>query len=48
MDLPLLGKLHIGSATFFDLGVYFAVVGTVLMLIKFLSQGPDEGHKPDF
>ncbi|MFO0453889.1 MAG: hydrogen gas-evolving membrane-bound hydrogenase subunit E, partial [Pseudomonadota bacterium] len=36
-ELPLLGELKFASATFFDLGVYLAVVGTVLVILAELA-----------
>src|SRR5699024_7933145 len=39
INIPLLGELHLVSATFFDLGVFLLVVGaTVLMLIAIAHQ----------
>lgn len=39
VDLPLLGEVHLVSATLFDLGVFFLVIGaTVLMLIALAHQ----------
>jgi multisubunit Na+/H+ antiporter MnhB subunit len=31
-DVPLLGEIHFSSATFFDLGVYLIVVGTLMTI----------------
>ncbi len=36
--LPLLGKLHIGTPLFFDIGVYLVVVGVTLTIIFALSE----------
>jgi multicomponent K+:H+ antiporter subunit A len=33
VSLPLIGKFELASALFFDLGVYLAVVGTVLLIL---------------
>ncbi len=37
VTLPLIGKFELASALFFDLGVYLAVVGTVLMILAGLG-----------
>ncbi|MGR3318206.1 MAG: Na+/H+ antiporter subunit B [Candidatus Anammoxibacter sp.] len=37
-ELPLLGKLHIGTPLFFDIGVYLVVVGVTLTIIFALSE----------
>ena len=36
-SLPLLGEVHFPSATFFDLGVFFAVVGSTLLILVALA-----------
>jgi len=41
-DLPLLGNVHLPSATFFDLGVYLIVLGTLMTL--FVELGLEEGQ----
>ena len=33
VTLPVVGKFELASALFFDLGVYLAVVGTVLLIL---------------
>jgi len=38
VDLPLLGKTGIGTALVFDLGVYLAVVGTTMTIIRSISE----------
>lgn len=49
VHIPLFNSdLHLASAAVFDLGVYLVVVGSVLMLIKFLSQGRENHHGPEF
>jgi multicomponent K+:H+ antiporter subunit A len=35
--LPLLGELHLPSATFFDLGVFLVVVGSTLLMLTALA-----------
>ncbi len=37
VSLPLLGEVHFPSATFFDLGVFFAVVGSTLLILVALA-----------
>jgi multicomponent Na+:H+ antiporter subunit A len=34
LDVPVLGKVSLSSALVFDLGVYFVVVGVVLMVVE--------------
>jgi multicomponent K+:H+ antiporter subunit A len=41
--LPLLGELPLASATLFDLGVYFTVVGATLLTISVLGAVSHEG-----
>ena len=41
-ELPLLGHGHLPSATFFDLGVYLIVLGTLMTL--FVELGLEEGQ----
>ncbi len=38
VDLPLLGKTGLGTAFVFDLGVYMAVVGTTMTIIRSISE----------
>lgn len=38
MKLPLLGETEFSSAVLFDVGVFFAVLGTVIMIILSLSE----------
>lgn len=35
--LPLLGEIHLPSATFFDLGVYAAVIGSTILILTSLA-----------
>jgi multicomponent Na+:H+ antiporter subunit A len=39
--LPLVGKMHIVTSTFFDVGVYLVVVGLVLDLLRTLGSRID-------
>ena len=39
LDVPLVGEVKLVSSTFFDLGVYFVVIGVILMIL--LSLGDD-------
>ena len=36
-SVPVLGDVHLPSATFFDLGVFAVVVGAVLLLLTSLG-----------
>jgi multicomponent K+:H+ antiporter subunit A len=38
LHLPLLGDLHWASAALFDLGVYFTVVGVVMLILEQLGR----------
>ncbi|OBR62334.1 cation:proton antiporter [Paenibacillus oryzae] len=38
VNLPLLGKTGLGTAFVFDLGVYMAVVGTTMTIIRSISE----------
>lgn len=38
VNLPLLGKTGLGTAFVFDLGVYLAVVGTTVTIIRSISE----------
>lgn len=38
VDLPLLGKTGLGTAFVFDLGVYLAVIGTTVTIIRSISE----------
>lgn len=42
LDLPTLGSVGISSALVFDIGVYLAVVGMVLMAFEAFGEGPTE------
>jgi multicomponent K+:H+ antiporter subunit A len=44
--LPLLGEVHLPSATFFDLGVFAVVVGATLLILTALAHQSVRGHRP--
>jgi multicomponent K+:H+ antiporter subunit A len=43
--LPLLGELHLPSAFFFDIGVYFLVVGAAALLLTALGHQSTRAHR---
>jgi multicomponent K+:H+ antiporter subunit A len=45
LHLPLLGELHLPSATFFDLGVFAVVVGSTLLVLTALAHQAVRGHR---
>lgn len=48
VTLPIIGDLHLVSASLFDLGVFVLVIGaTVLMLIAIAHQSIRRPYKPD-
>ncbi|QPF73905.1 monovalent cation/H+ antiporter subunit A [Roseateles sp. DAIF2] len=46
MSLPLIGEMHFASATFFDIGVFAAVVGAVLLILTALAHQSLRRPKP--
>ena len=38
VNLPLVGETHLASAVLFDIGVYFAVIGTAMTIITSISE----------
>lgn len=40
VELPVFGKVGLGSALLFDLGVYLVVVGVVLMVLEAFGEEP--------
>ena len=44
-ELPLIGKVHLPSATFFDAGVYSVVVGATLLILVALAHQSVRGHR---
>jgi multicomponent K+:H+ antiporter subunit A len=45
LRLPLLGDLHVGSALFFDLGVFCIVLGSVLFILVALAHQSIRAHR---
>ncbi|HKU40817.1 MAG TPA: monovalent cation/H+ antiporter subunit A [Polyangiales bacterium] len=43
--LPLVGEVHLPSATFFDLGVFAVVVGATLLILTALAHQSLRGHR---
>jgi monovalent cation:proton antiporter len=38
VDVPLIGHMELASALLFDIGVYFAVIGTTMTIIQTISE----------
>ncbi|WP_445424676.1 monovalent cation/H+ antiporter subunit A [Alishewanella sp. HL-SH06] len=45
LDLPLLGKLHLPSAMFFDLGIFAVVVGTTMLILIAIAHQTVRSHR---
>lgn len=45
VSVPLLGEIHLPSATFFDLGVFSVVVGTTLLILTALAHQSIRAHR---
>ena len=45
LTLPLVGEIHLASATFFDLGVYVLVVGATLLILTSIAHQSVRGHR---
>lgn len=45
VTLPLVGDVHVPSATFFDLGVFSAVVGATLLILTALAHQSIRAHR---
>jgi multicomponent K+:H+ antiporter subunit A len=45
LTLPLIGDVHAPSATFFDLGVFLAVVGATLLILTALAHQSIRAHR---
>ena len=43
--LPLIGDIHVASAIFFDIGVFFLVVGSTLMILTSIAHQSVRGHR---
>jgi multicomponent K+:H+ antiporter subunit A len=43
--LPVLGEVHLPSATFFDLGVFSLVVGSTLFILVALAHQSVRAHR---
>lgn len=43
--LPLIGDIHVASATFFDLGVFSLVVGSTMMILTSIAHQSVRGHR---
>ncbi|MEI2415712.1 monovalent cation/H+ antiporter subunit A [Orrella sp. JC864] len=43
--LPLLGEIHLGSALFFDIGVYMLVVGATVLILVALAHQSARSHR---
>jgi multicomponent K+:H+ antiporter subunit A len=45
LALPLIGHVHIASATFFDIGVFALVVGSTLLILTAIAHQSVRGHR---
>jgi multicomponent K+:H+ antiporter subunit A len=45
LELPLLGEIHVGSATFFDVGVFCLVLGSTLFILVALAHQSIRAHR---
>ena len=43
--LPVIGEVHVGSATFFDLGVFGVVLGSTLLILVALAHQSIRAHQ---
>jgi multicomponent K+:H+ antiporter subunit A len=46
VTLPWVGEVHLPSATFFDAGVFAAVVGATLLILTALAHQSVRAHRP--
>ena len=46
VSVPLLGELHLPSATFFDLAVAAVVLGATLLILTALAHQSIRAHRP--
>ena len=44
-NLPLIGAIHLASATFFDIGVFTLVVGSTLLILTALAHQSVRAHR---
>ncbi|MEZ5171696.1 MAG: MnhB domain-containing protein [Acidimicrobiia bacterium] len=42
--LPAIGEVHMSTVAFFDLGVFFIVVGIVIGILTFLGREPEDAR----
>ena len=45
LDLPVLGKIHVASALFYDIGVFTLVVGSTLLILTALGHQSVRGRR---
>jgi multicomponent K+:H+ antiporter subunit A len=45
LTLPLIGDIHLASATFFDLGVFSLVVGSTMLILTAIAHQSVRGHR---
>jgi multicomponent K+:H+ antiporter subunit A len=45
LDVPIVGEVHVGSAMFFDLGVFCEVFGSVLLILTSLAHQSIRAHR---
>jgi multicomponent K+:H+ antiporter subunit A len=45
LDVPLVGDVHVGSAMFFDLGVFCEVLGSMLLILTSLAHQSIRAHR---
>ena len=45
VDLPVVGEVHLPSASFFDLGVFSVVVGATLLILTALAHQSIRAHR---
>jgi multicomponent K+:H+ antiporter subunit A len=45
IELPLVGKIHLASATLFDFGVFILVIGSTLLILTSIAHQSIRGHR---
>jgi multicomponent K+:H+ antiporter subunit A len=45
LELPLIGVIHLASATFFDFGVFILVIGSTLLILTSIAHQSVRGHR---